>query len=284
MARFRPYTFEVSRFGLDGGAMFGVVPKTLWERVFPPDASNRISMVTRCLVLRSLDSDRVVVVDAGFGLDWTDQEVERYAVDTSVPSIEAALETVGITADQVTDAVVTHLHFDHAGGFTRVGPDGSTVPVFGKARHHVQKRHWQSAASPTLRDRGSFIAKHFEPLSVAGLVNLVDGEGELFDGVDVMVLSGHTTDLQIPIIRGTDETLVFPSDLIPTAAHVKLPWIMAYDQNPALTLTEKTRFLDTAAALDWTVVFEHDPTVVAAKIERTKGGFVPRSCSLPGEI
>jgi glyoxylase-like metal-dependent hydrolase (beta-lactamase superfamily II) len=272
----------VSEFALDGGAMFGVIPRPMWERAAPPDSLGRISMVTRSLVVRISDTNRVVVIDSGMGQNWSDIERSRYRVAKEVPSIAESLEEIGIERDQVTDAIITHLHFDHAGGWTESDSNGKLVPVFPNATHYVQEEQLNTALEPSARDRGSFIEGNFKSLAEAGLIKTVAGSCELPCGVDVIALRGHTPGLQVPIVRGEKETVVFPSDLIPTAAHLKLPWIMAYDLYPLKTLEEKADLLEKAANNDWTLVIQHDPEITAVKITKHGDKFETHPCECPG--
>jgi glyoxylase-like metal-dependent hydrolase (beta-lactamase superfamily II) len=271
----------VSRFALDGGAMFGVIPRPMWERVHPPDERGRIDLVARVLVARFPEQGRVVVVDAGMGLGWSDRERDRFKLDTGAPGLDQGLADLGIAADEVTDAVMTHLHFDHAGGWVRPAAQAGFVPVLPRAVHHVQRAHLDWARSRSSRDRGSFAEDRLAPLEAAGLLHPIDGEGELFPGLEVMCVDGHTTGLQIPLLRGPAGAVAFPADLMPTAAHACANWIMAYDLRPLETLAEKRRFLARAHTEGWIVVLEHDPAVEAAVVESSGGEAALSPCACP---
>jgi len=274
----------VSRFALDGGAMFGVIPRPLWERPHPPDERGRIDLVARVLAVRFPGIGRTAVIDAGMGTTWGGREIDRFKLDPETPDLSQALAAIGIAPEEVTDAVMTHLHFDHAGGWVRTGRDGRLVPVLPRAAHHVQRAHLDWARSPSSRDRGSFARELLAPLDASGLLDEIDGEGELFPGLELLRSDGHTTALQIPLLRGRTGTVVFPADLVPTAAHARDNWIMAYDLRPLATLEEKRRLLARATSERWTLVLEHDPVVEAATVELADGAPVLSPCACPRAI
>jgi glyoxylase-like metal-dependent hydrolase (beta-lactamase superfamily II) len=270
-----------SRFALDGGAMFGVIPRPLWERRFPADERGRIRLVARVMVARYPRLDRTVVIDSGMGTAWGAREVDRFGLDTSVPDLGRALAEIGIDPAEVTDAVMTHLHFDHAGGWVRPDGAGDLEPVLPRAAHHVQRSHLTWARAPSSRDRGSFAPHLLAPIESAGLLHPVEGEGELFPGLELLCSGGHTTALQIPLLSGPSGTGVFPADLIPTAAHLRDNWGMAYDLRPLETLEEKTRLLARARRGAWTVILEHDPEVEAVVVEEADGESIVSPCACP---
>ena len=270
-------TVEAGRLGLDGGAMFGVVPRPLWAGRIAPDDQNRIPLAMRCLLLRG--HGRTVLVDTGLG-HKADAKFERiYAVDHEHSTLRGSLAALGVAPADVTDVVLTHLHFDHAGGATERGPDGALRPTFPEAAYHVQRRHWVWAHE-SVRERASFLAENLDPLEASGQLVLSDGERAPFPGVSYVVVDGHTRAQQLVLVEGgaggeggAAAPLLFAADLVPTAAHVPLLWVMAYDVEPLQTLREKERVLTRAAEGGWTVVFEHDPETAAARVERTEKGF-----------
>lgn len=268
-----PYTLHeihAGRLGLDGGAMFGIVPKPLWERRIPADSRNRIPLAMRCLLLEG--DGRLVLIDNGVGDKYDAKFADIYAVDRESSDLHRSLAIAGFGADEVTDVVLTHLHFDHCGGSTTRGADGRLRVAFPNATFHVQRSHWEWAhVSP--REQASFLAENLDPLEQSGQLRLVDGPGEVVPGVEATVVNGHTRGQQLLTIAGADETLVFAADLLPTAAHVPTLWVMAYDVAPLDTIAEKEAFLERAAAEGWTVMFEHDTEVAAAQIRRTERGF-----------
>jgi glyoxylase-like metal-dependent hydrolase (beta-lactamase superfamily II) len=267
-----PYTLaviETGTFALDGGAMFGVVPKTLWERTNPPDEKNRIPMAARALLLRG--NGRTILVDVGNGEKMPGKLAAIYRIDSSQQSLLASLAARGVRPDDVTDVILTHLHFDHAGGST-LRVEDRVVPTFPRARYYVQKDQWSAALQPTERDRASFLPEDFLPLKEHGLLELLDGPGELLPGIRLHLVHGHTTALQCPVVSDGVTTLFYCADLMPTVSHVQLPWIMAYDLRPLVTLEEKRTVLQRAAEEEWILFFEHDPATPAGRVRAGERG------------
>jgi glyoxylase-like metal-dependent hydrolase (beta-lactamase superfamily II) len=261
---------EAGRLGLDGGAMFGIVPRPLWERHVAPDAQNRIPLAMRCLLLRG--HGRTVLVDTGMGHKADEAFRRIYAVDHAHSALVPSLAALGVAPADVTDVFLTHLHFDHGGGATERDEDGGLRLVFPEAAHHVQQAHWDWAhRSP--RETASFLAENLGPLEASGRLVLHDGPGEVFPGVEAVVVDGHTRGQQLPLIHGPEGTLFYAADLVPTAAHVPLLWGMAYDVEPLVTIAEKERLLTRAADEAWTLVFEHDAATATARVEATAKGF-----------
>ncbi|TVR03065.1 MAG: MBL fold metallo-hydrolase [Deltaproteobacteria bacterium] len=258
-----------SEFGLDGGAMFGIVPKPLWHRKAPSDEANRIRMTARCLLLCS--GEKIILVDTGLGSKWTDKESGIYAIQRPGGDLEVALARQGLRSEDVTDVVMTHLHFDHAGGLTRSGPDGP-VPSFPNANVHVQRENWAWAHHPTLRDAGSYRRENFAPLvrHVPDRLHLLDGPGSVLDGLlEVEPMAGHTPGMQIVRFVAPDgRTFVFLADLIPTRAHVPLAWVMGYDLDPARSVREKREVLERAIDENWILVLQHEPELPFVRVER----------------
>lgn len=261
---------ETGTFALDGGAMFGVVPKPLWEKSHPADARNRIRMSARALLVRG--EGRVILVDTGNGDKYDPKFREIYGLDDAVTNLDRSLLAHGVRPEDVTDVVLTHLHFDHAGGATRRTAHG-VEPSFPNARYHVQRAHLEAALAPTERDRASFLHDDFQPLIRNGQLVQVDGEKDVFPGFRVITMSGHTTALQCPLISDGQSTLLYCADLIPLHSHCQLPWIMGYDLRPLVTLEEKRKTLTRAAEERWVLFFEHDPAIAAGRVERTEKGF-----------
>jgi len=267
------WTFRVftdGNFRLDGGAMFGVVPRVMWERHHVPDAQNRIAMTLRCLLAEH--GDRRVLVDTGIGDRWETKHRDIFAIERGQGHLVGELAAAGVSADAITDVVLTHLHFDHCGGTIReVG--GKLEPMFQNARHWVQERNWRWAHTPTDRDKASFRPDDFHPLEQAGLLELVDGAREILPGVRVTPVSGHTTGQQLVEFDTGQGAVVFCADLIPLASQVRVPWIMGYDLNPLLTLEEKRRFLSRAVEYDYLLVLEHDAERECCRVVFEEGDF-----------
>ncbi len=255
---------------LDGGAMFGIVPKNLWERRIPADEENRIPLAMRCLLLRG--HDRTILIDNGLGDKYDDKFERIFGVDQESHELLRSLKSVGVEPTDVTDVILTHLHFDHAGGSTTLDDAGNLVLTFANAAHHVQRSHW-AWAHESPREQASFLTENLDPLEASGQLNLLDGDETPFPGIRMIVVDGHTRGQQLPLISGEEGALLYAADLLPTTAHLPLLWIMAYDVEPLETLEEKRRVLDEAVNGEWTVFFEHDPEVATARIVETSRGY-----------
>ena len=254
-------------FRLDGGAMFGVVPKPLWERRAPADARNRISLGMRPLLVRG---DRTMLIDAGIGSKMDAKSVEIYDIDRSHNLIDS-LAAVGVSPRDIDIVLATHLHFDHAGGFTTRDENGRLVPTFPRARYVVRTGEWDDAAHPHERNKASYIEENFKPLADFGVLDLVAGNDTIMPGVRVVRTGGHTMHHQIVVIESAGETAIFAADLMPTTAHVDAPWIMGYDLYPMDTLRFKRTFIREAISHEYLIFFEHDPTIAAGFIRESDG-------------
>jgi glyoxylase-like metal-dependent hydrolase (beta-lactamase superfamily II) len=254
-------------FRLDGGAMFGVVPKPLWERRAPADERNRISLGLRPLIVRT--GRHTVLIDGGIGGKMSAKEQDIYAIDRR-PGIEASLAAAGLTPADVDVVIATHLHFDHVGGLTQRQGD-QLVPTFPRARHCVRRAEWEDATHPHERNRASYLPENFVPLEAAGLVDFHDEDREIVPGISVRRTGGHTMQHELVLIESEGRRAAFVADLMPTTAHVDDPWIMGYDLYPMDTLAYKKRFVPEAMAGEYVIFFEHDPRI-AAGIIRDAGG------------
>lgn len=263
-------SIETGRFALDGGAMFGVVPWVFWSKTNPPDERQRITLAARCLLIRG--EGRIILVDTGNGTKWNDKLKDIYRLDRSRFSLESSLAAAGVTPEQVTDVILTHLHFDHCGGCTHIA-DGTLTITFPNAVHYVQKAHWDLSQDPTDRDRASFMKEDFMPLHEQGMLRFVEGEQELFPGISMVVCNGHTMAQQLPKISDGKTTLLFCCDLVPTTSHVPLPYIMGYDLRPLVTLEEKKRILPQAEREGWILFLEHDPETTAVRLQKNEKGL-----------
>lgn len=264
---------ETGRFALDGGAMFGVVPKVVWEKKNPADALNRIALALRVLLL--VGHGRVVLVDTGIGDKFSERHQAMYAIDPAAGTLISALAEQGFAPEDVTDVVLTHLHFDHAGGATRRLPDGQLVPTFSQATYHVQRRNWDWAHNPSEKDRASYLPENFAPLAEAGQLNWVEGSGAILPGVYAWLSEGHTVGQQLIQVRDEQHTLMYCADIIPTATHLAVPYVMGYDLHPLTTIAEKKEILTQAVEGNWMIVFEHDPVMQACTVQHTEKGFAP---------
>jgi len=262
---------------LDGGAMFGVVPKPLWEKHRPADAKNRIPLAMNVLLVE--DGKTVTLVDNGAGTHWDAKGREIYGLETKTAA--EILEPAGLSPADVDVVLDTHLHFDHAGGNTEIDAAGAAVPAFPNARYVVQRGELEFARSDNERIRASYDKTHFEPIDAEGRFDLVEGEGRVGPRIEVLLAPGHTPFLHVPVVRTGEHTVAFLADLVPTASHVAYPWIMGYDVEPLRTLASKRRILPTASREGWRVVFEHDRDLPLATLEEAGGRL--RAVPVPKE-
>ena len=269
---FELHWIETGDLWLDCGAMFGVVPKALWSRQLPPDAQNRIPMTMRCLLIRSLNTGRLYLVDNGAGNKFNEKMSAIYGLDYGPKGekrLEASLARAGVQPSEVTDIIFTHLHFDHCGGTTD-WVDGQLSHVFPNARYHVHRDHFRTATEPNPREQASFLPDNISPIAAASdrlsLVHLdlvdvhrADVNQAFYEpGLEALVMNGHTLGQQLPKMTSGGQHLVFVADLLPTAQHLPLVWVMGYDMFPTQTLKEKQEFLEQAAAEQWWLLLEHD--------------------------
>jgi glyoxylase-like metal-dependent hydrolase (beta-lactamase superfamily II) len=259
-------TIVDSRIMLDGGAMNGIVPLPLWSRPHPPDSRGRIQMVTRTTLFSEEDSDRTWLVETGMGDGWDEKQMDIYAIEKIGGGLVGQLRAMGISPEDVTDLILTHLHFDHAAG-TLTHDKGQTRLTFPKANIFIQRSQMDWALSPSIKDAGSYRSQDVEYLASCPNVVLLDGSCDLSESVSVTAHRGHTEGMQTVAIREKGQDFVVAADLVPLFSHVRIPWIMAYDNEPVVTVREKTVFLKQAAGEGWIVISVHDAEAPAAKIE-----------------
>jgi glyoxylase-like metal-dependent hydrolase (beta-lactamase superfamily II) len=254
---------------LDGGAMFGVVPRVVWEKRDPPDDRNRVTLGLNVALVES--GGKRVLVDTGMGDRWSEKEVRMYRIDRSTTLLDG-LRGLGLGPEDIDVVVNTHLHFDHAGGNTRREGD-RLVPTFPRARYVVQRGEWEDARHPHERSRASYREDDFVPVAAAGQLDLIDGEVELAPGVRAVRVGGHTTHHQMVVVQGGGETLVVPTDLLPTASHLPLPFVMGYDLFPVATLEAKRKLLEAAVEGGWRILFYHDARTPLGRVRRAGDGY-----------
>jgi glyoxylase-like metal-dependent hydrolase (beta-lactamase superfamily II) len=268
------YRFEIvqdTEFWLDGGAMYGVVPRVLWERVTPPDEKNRIRLNMNCVFIDT-GKDRILI-DTGIGEKWSEKEIEIYGIDRKRPFAESLKQTTGCSPEDISIVVNTHLHFDHAGGNT-VGPQGARLqPQFPNARYVVSKSEFEEAENPHERERASYLSQDWRPLQETGQLELMPDEYEVVAGLHIQTERGHSNTMQTWRLDRGEETVYGFADLIPTRHHLPLPWIMGYDLSPAETLSFKKRILPQAVAEKWMCLFYHDPEMPLCRLTE-KGGKI----------
>jgi glyoxylase-like metal-dependent hydrolase (beta-lactamase superfamily II) len=257
-------------FALDGGAMFGVVPRAVWEKTDPPDAQNRVTLGLNVALIES--AGKRILVDTGIGDTWAEKQMRMYRIDRSTTLLDS-LAAIGVAPDAVDVVINSHLHFDHAGGNTRV-VDGRLVPTFSMARYVVQMGEWEDATHPHERNRASYLEEDFIPLAESRQLETVQGEVEVAPGVFVVPVGGHTAYHQMVIVRGGGQTLAIPTDLVATASHLPLPFVTGYDLFPVGSLEAKRRLLRQAAEEDWRILFYHDPRTPVGTIRAENGRYV----------
>ena len=253
---------------LDGGAMFGTVPKTLWEKRAPADEKNRITLAMRPLLVRSAAG--IMLIDAGIGDKMDEKSRTIYAIDRS-RNLDHSLADAGLHADGIDVVLASHLHFDHTGGFTSKDAAGTIRPRFPNARYVVRSAEWDDATHPHERNRASYLQENFAPLMTAGVLDLIADDRAIMPGIRVVRTGGHTMHHQIVMIESGAATAVFTADLIPTTAHIDEPWIMGYDLYPMDTLAFKRKFVREAIDREYLIFFEHDPAIVAGYIREKDG-------------
>jgi glyoxylase-like metal-dependent hydrolase (beta-lactamase superfamily II) len=263
--------FNITNFKVDGGAMFGVIPKALWSRVYPSDSNNLITLSLRSMIIET--EGHVILVDTGWG-DKQDEKFFRHVFLNGGVGFIEGLAKCGYKPEDITDVFLTHLHADHCGGCVKRGNDaGKYELTFPKATYHVSKVQWEWAVKNNIREADSFLKENILPVRQLGKINLVENDGELFPGFSVMICYGHTPGLMIPIIKYKDQTLVYTGDLIPTIAHIPLIWNMSYDIESLKTIAEKQKLLDDALAKKYILVFQHDENFECCNLEMTPRGI-----------
>jgi glyoxylase-like metal-dependent hydrolase (beta-lactamase superfamily II) len=257
-------------FSLDGGAMFGVVPKTLWARRFPADGQNRITLGLNSFLIKTPDT--LILVETGIGAGLGDRLSELYAV-VHDPGLLPTLAWLGFGPQDIDIVVNTHLHFDHCAGNIRRSERGEAEPTFPRAKYVIQKGEWQAALSPNDRDRSSYLKDNFLPLESAGARWLVEGDTLLCPGVSVVLAPGHTLHHQCVKVESGGEVLFILGDLVPTAAHIRTPYVMSYDLYPLQTMATKKKFYEEGLAGGWVFAFVHDPEYFFGRVARAEGKY-----------
>ena len=253
------YPIDAGNFKLDGGAMFGVVPKTLWEQTNPADEKNRIEMVSRCLLVE--EGDKLILIDTGMGTKQGNSFFRHYSL-WGDHSLERSLAKEGFHPDDVTDVFLTHLHFDHCGGAVKKTLSGLLVPAFKNALFWVHKSHWDWAVNPNPREKASFLKENLLPLEESGQLHLYDGVDSGFCkelGFDLLLVDGHTEKMALPMVEYKGRSILFTSDLVPTAGHIPVPYLMGYDVRPLVTMEEKSKVLKNCLENGTLLFLQHDP-------------------------
>jgi len=254
-------------FRLDGGAMFGVVPKVIWERKAPADEQNRIRLAAASILVEI--KGKKILIDTGMGDKWSKKERTIFAVEQP-PTLVESLARRGITPDEIDYVILTHLHFDHSGGGTRRNEAGNLVPTFPNARYVVQKKEWYAATHPHDRNRASYREENFRPLEAAGLLDIIDGDVEVMKGIRCRLSGGHSVGHQIILLEGREGVACHLGDECPTRAHLPGPWVMGYDLDPLRAMQQKTRYSEEGQDLGWVMIAAHDPEQPFFRLSRNE--------------
>lgn len=284
--QFGDYRVEVipdTEFRLDGGAMFGVVPRNLWSKVCPPDDQNRVRLNLNCLFIET-GSDRILI-ETGIGDKWTAKQTAIYGIERQRPFAESLRELAGCAPEDISIVVNTHLHFDHAGGNTSLADNGRVVPSFPRARYFVSRAEYEHAEAPTERDRASYLPENWRPIRETGQLELKEGAYEVAPGLRMETYPGHNRSMQCLRLQSGGRTLFGFADLVPTRAHLQFAWIMGYDLYPVETLEAKKKLLPQAAREGWQCLFYHDPDVPLGRLVEDAGKLcVPGSEKAKGSL
>ena len=264
----RLFAINAGNFKLDGGAMFGVVPKSIWQRTNPADSNNLCTWSTRCLLIEN--GKQLVLIDTGLGNKQDESFFKHYHRDTH-QTWDALLKPYGFHSSDITDVVLTHLHFDHVGAATKLQGD-AIIPTFENARYWSNQRHWDWAINPNPREKASFLKENLLPLKESGQLNFIDTNSIPFDWMDVVFVDGHTEQQMLPLITTPKGVLLYAADLLPSAGHVPMPYIMSYDVRPLLSMNEKADVFSKALAENWTIFLEHDSQQECIQLHQTEKG------------
>lgn len=263
------YSIETGNLKLDGGAMFGVVPKVMWSKKYPADENNLCNWSMRCLLI--VDGDRKILIDNGIG-DKQDEKFLRHYYLNGDFSLESSLAKYGFTTDDITDMVLTHLHFDHCVGSIKYNDEGKLVPAFKNATYWTTKAQFEWATNPNRREKASYLKENILPIQESGQLKLIEEEGEFIPNIYAKIFNGHTDGQLIPHIKYKGKTIAFMADLLPAAAHVPIAWVIAYDTKPLISLKDKERFYKEALKENVILFFEHDIYNECCSIEMTEKG------------
>lgn len=266
------YTIETGNFKLDGGAMFGVVPKSIWNKINPADENNLCSWAMRSLLIE--DGNQLILIDTGIGNKQDEKFFSHYYLHGN-HSLDKSLQQYGFTRNDITDVILTHLHFDHCGGAIERDQNGNLRPAFANANYWSNKAHWQWAVEPNAREKASFLKENILPIQESGQLKFVENTDgiQFHENIKLRMVHGHTESMMLPQIQYKGKTVLYMADLLPSVGHIPLPYVMAYDMFPLKTLEEKKSFLTEALENEYVLYFEHDPKVECCTLQSTEKGI-----------
>ncbi len=263
------YTIDTGFFKLDGGAMFGVVPKTIWNKINAADENNLCDWAMRCLLVE--EGNRLALIDCGLGNKQSEKFFSYYQ-PFGPDSLEKSLHKIGFSPEDITDVFLTHLHFDHCGGAVKTDKNGKYITAFPNATYYSHAKHWDWATNPNSREKASFLTENMLPIKESGQLKLLDDDDEIFPGFNYITVYGHTAAMMLPKISYKEKTIIYCADLIPSAGHLPVSYVMAYDVRPLQSLSEKESFMKEAVVNDWLLFFEHDKRIEACSLIQTDRG------------
>ncbi|TLV00898.1 MBL fold metallo-hydrolase [Dyadobacter luticola] len=264
------HVIDTGFFKLDGGAMFGVVPKSIWNKQNPADENNLCTWAMRCLLIE--DGDRLILIDTGMG-DKQDAKFFSYYDPHGDATLQSSIANAGFQPADITDVILTHLHFDHVGGAVHFSSDGSQLlPTFPNATYWSNEAHWDWAVNPNPREKASFLKENIYPIKESRQLKFISGDSP-FANIDFIMVDGHTEQMMLPVIHYQDKKIIYAADLLPSSFHIPIPWVMSYDMRPLQSMTEKTNVLQNAVNEGHILFFEHDPIYQAALVEQTEKGI-----------
>lgn len=265
------YAINAGHFKLDGGAMFGVVPKSIWNKLNPADENNMCSWAMRCLLIE--DGKRLILVDNGMG-DKQDAKFFSYYYLHGEDTLNTSLKRAGFSPDDITDVFLTHLHFDHCGGSIVYNSDRSKLrPAFKNAHYYSNRKHWDWAINPNSREKASFLKENILPIQESGQLRFLENGEPLSENLSFLEVNGHTEAMMLPLVKYKGQQILYMADLVPSVGHLPIPYVMGYDVRPLLTLSEKEQILKQALDQNWLLMFEHDPLIECVNLERNEKGI-----------
>lgn len=264
------HSIETGLFKLDGGAMFGVVPKTIWSRYHQPDEKNLCTWAMRCMLIE--EGDKLILIDTGLGDKQSEKFFSHYQPHGE-DSLIGSLKKNGFHPDDITDVILTHLHFDHCGGAVKRDKDGKLVPTFKNATYWSNSKHWEWAVNPNQREKASFLKENILPIEESGQLKFIEEGSSPFNFMEFTLANGHTESQLIPEIKYKEKTIAYCADLLPSPAHIPIPYVMGYDVRPLITMSEKEKFLKKALEKNYVLFYEHDPVIECSTLQLTEKGI-----------